>query len=101
MKRFGDVALSGDDGRELLSPSALSRWNALPFVISYIATSVGVRLERSAELLMLERPLSFEFIIADIADLTARVLHMGFIDYARAKVQSQEVARTVALLRCV
>ena len=62
-------------------------------MLEYVFAAVGVNLTSECEAQFHLQPLGFEFVTTDLTEMTARVLHMSVIDYARAKVLSQEVLR--------
>jgi len=71
--------------------SMLSDSSTLSEILLYVSQTCGIVFSRDCENQFRQKPVAFEFVTVDIATLDARILYMGFVDYARAKVLSEEV----------
>jgi len=86
MKRFGQMALSAVERENLFA----SIKDDVVKIVKYVVSATGVQVQSTAMRTLEETGAGFEFVSVDLGALTVRIKHMSIIDYATAKVLSQE-----------
>ncbi|GAB5355140.1 hypothetical protein AAMO2058_000180600 [Amorphochlora amoebiformis] len=86
MKRFGQVALTNVEKENLFSAVK----EDVSKIVKYVVSTTGVQVHPGAMRTLERTGAGFEFVSVDLGALTVRVKHMSVIDYATAKVLSQE-----------
>jgi len=86
MKRFGQMALSQNEQENLFSAIK----EDVARIVKYVVSTTGVQVHATAMRTLEATGAGFEFVSVDLGALTVRIKHMSVIDYATAKVLSQE-----------
>lgn len=86
MKRFGQTALSQQEQENLFSFIK----DDVVKIVKYVVSTTGVRVRPAAMRTLETTGAGFEFVSVDLDALAVRIKHMSIIDYATAKVLSQE-----------
>lgn len=67
--------------------------HSLVELVRYVIDNLGLRLTRSGERSFEQSPVGFEFVSADVEEISTRVKKMSVVDYAFARVLCSEVDR--------
>lgn len=83
----------GDWGLVRLLEAIRTNQQLLVDLVRYVIDNLGLRLTRSGERSFEQCPVGFEFVSADVEEISTRVKKMSVVDYAFARVLCNEVDR--------